>query len=113
MYDEISNADLQERNIPIITQDLSYIWNFALSFDGYSYKDLEGLAELSKPVESLFVENKKLPQDLTLTELRAILFFAQRAWRWSNEGPLDETAKAYVGSLLEVIREKVRNEERD
>jgi hypothetical protein len=113
MYDEISNGHLCERHIPRIEQNLIDVWEFALSFDGYSYKDSGKLAEFCRPVESIFLQNKKLPEGLTLTELRAILFFTQRVWRWSDEQPLDEVTNAYVESLLEAIRDKVRNEERD
>ena len=81
---------------------------FALSFDGYLYArdkgdssdPLQYLADLSKRMQDAWLESRYLPFDLD--DLRAALFFRQRALRHVQKipaGPGLEYIKAVVATI--------------
>lgn len=105
----ILNADLREADIPPV----SGVWDrqlvrFALSFDGYEFIAIRPgenavvkLAALARPVAAAFVSGGALPSGLTLSELRACLFWEQRRSRNSEAGVI---SLAYIRALLDAIQ---------
>ena len=80
----------------------------ALSFDGYQYArdksdsdlPLESLAALSKRARNAWIESGKLPFEID--ELRAALFFNQRALRHVQQIPKDRELE-YIKALVATI----------
>lgn len=101
----ILNADLRLTHIP--PPDAPYhpaISSFALTFDGYAYAGSGAtLSALVERARSVFSRSGKLPEDLSLSEVRACLFLEQRSWRHIGELP-DKAAMRYIHALLEAIR---------
>jgi hypothetical protein len=93
---EIENRDLMPSSIPAPDADWGKIGEFALTFNGY-----EAWGSFGKCAE---IANAH--QGGTLTELRTRLFFEQRRLRHFGEEP-DETAMAYIRTVVEKIRAKV------
>jgi hypothetical protein len=93
-YCNIPNAALRLSDIPTTGGD-DALNAFALSFPGYSF--------WGSPQVTGYIANRKL--DRTLTELRTCLFFEARRARHLNIA----LSSDYTRSLLEKIREKVRN----
>ena len=99
-----SNLELQEKDLPdrSAPQDWPSIETFALTFNGYEHwGSFERCAEIAR------TENPE-----TLTELRTKLFFIQRSWRHSDHWPDDRDMET-INELLNRIRDKVRNGERE
>ena len=85
------------------------IAEFALTFDGYqALGDRTG--DLATAAKHEWSVNGVLPQGLI--ELRSCLFFEQRRYRHFGWDP-DEDAMVYIRSLIEAIRERVAEVERD
>lgn len=110
----IPNADLRLEDIPHVTNG----WNpqlvrFALSFDGYEYvarpetKAVVALAAFARPVAAAFVDQGSLPPDLTLSALRACLFWQQRRSRYSDSLALSGVELAYIRALLDAIQASI------
>lgn len=73
------------------------IFDFALRYDGYGiHGDVEALAAIRDRVHATW-KRGELPEDLD--ELRAALFFVQRAAHWN-----DHFDEAFARALLEQIR---------
>ena len=105
MSREIANVDLREADVPPPDAGWHEVGGFALSFNGYeSSGSFEKCAEIGGRAAKAFLATGALPD--TLTELRTCLFFEQRRWRHYGFDP-DEQALAYIGALVEAIREKV------
>ncbi|SAL05545.1 hypothetical protein AWB78_07558 [Caballeronia calidae] len=98
----ISNEALSLSDIPHADAPYEEVVRFGHTFDGYrqmgSFEACAAVAHAKKHG--------------TLSELRACLFFEQRASRHSGEDP-DETGLAYEYGLLEKIRQKVIENARD
>jgi len=106
MPDEIHNTDLRLDHIPPIDSDYSTIAGFALSFDGYSrIKDISIFA--NKIVEE-FKKDKSITEKLTLTELRASLFYEQRRFHHFGEDP-EGGDREYINCLVSEIAQRVKN----
>ena len=102
MPEEIHNTDLRIDQIPPINSDYTTIAGFALSFDGYSrIKDISIFA--NKIVEEV-KNDKSITEKLTLTELRACLFYEQRRYRHYGEEPEGEDRDYIKGLLLEITK---------
>ena len=88
---DLSNEELTTNDIP--NRYDSYFWNqgwrdFALTFDGYVYVGgdaMTNLLKLYQPIVEHFLKEKSMPVGLTLSELRACLFMAQRLWRGNDD----------------------------
>jgi hypothetical protein len=97
----ISNHNLVLSDVPDENGDWLDIDIFALTFDGYKYH-----GTFTKCAE---IANEH--RDNTLTDLRTCLFFEQRRWRHFDESP-DEDAIQYIRGLVQKIRDKIANGER-
>ncbi len=73
MSDEIHNTDLRVDQIPPIDSDYSIIAGFALTFDGYSR--IKDIALFANKITVEFHNDQSIIEKLTLTELRACLFY--------------------------------------
>jgi hypothetical protein len=87
---------------------------FALSFDGYAFRDADALDALTDQALRAFDRSGELPATLTLDDLRAVLFAIQRRWRWrSQEADLENDPGPYadelrlIWRLIEAMRERV------
>jgi hypothetical protein len=89
--------------VPIDWGDDPFV-SFALSFDGYGLLGDE-LGECSNFVEKLFGTNPRVLEMFNTTGLRALLFFAQRKARWTDEPYVSDFARG----LTEAIRKRLRH----
>jgi hypothetical protein len=95
----IANKDLRLSDVP---KDAKHWGEFALTFDGYEqHGGFAGCAAIA---------NKRKPK--TLTEFRTCLFFEQRRHRHFGTEP-EREAMAYIKSLLEGIRDRVKQGQYD
>ena len=124
---EIANVDLRESDIPPCDAEWDKINEFALSFNGYdAYGGFEGCAKIAESTLKAYSSNKGVLISLSLTELRATLFFMQRSWRWACVDvkvdkmgvvyiiPCDEPYPEEMHSIrdvVEAIRRKVRSKD--
>lgn len=110
----------------------SEVWRYALSFKGYQwvfdkykncefknfvhpdqYKSLDnmipgwenGEGEPSAVLLISFVGSGRDVKDVSIEELRAVLFFEQRGNRWHQDWPSESLE--YARDLIEAIREKL------
>ena len=88
----ISNKSLRVKTIPSPEANYFDISEFALTFDGY---DLPNCADLANSRSAV-----------TLSELRAVLFFEQRRYRHFGYGPTGEDLE-YIRSIVLKIRDRV------
>ena len=97
----IKNEDLVLAEIPRTLEEGAS--HFSHTFNGYEFGgSFQGGAAISKKVSLAIKENST--EELTLSELRTSLFFYYRALRHGGE-----PNKARVDKLLELIRERVAN----
>ena len=83
----ILDADLTvERVPPPGTPFWMEVAEFALSFDGYQYRGT-GLGRWANARVDRFHEKGRLDDDLSLPDLRALLFYEQRRFRHLDETP--------------------------
>ena len=87
---------------------------FALSFDGYAHAAQEPgtvpvarLAGFARPVIAAFVRDGFLPGSLSLSDLRAWLFWQQRRSRYAVDVTITGKERDYILALLDAIRVKV------
>lgn len=107
---EIPNDRLSERDMPIPNATWRGIIPFALSFNGYIHiGSFDACAELANDWRERWRREKILPT--RLAELRACLFFEQRRSRHCLSAPGGEFLH-YIHSLIEAIRGKVRDGDR-
>lgn len=101
---EIPNDRLRAADVPPCDASWSDIAPFALTFDGYAWS--EDCGEIANGIEREYRERGSFRENLTLDELRACLFFDQRAWRHFGEAP-NADALDYIHALLNAIRSHV------
>ena len=101
---EIPNDRLRAVDVPSSGSPWAEVWPFALTFDGYAWSDECG--DIANGIQQEYRESGGFREDLTLDEVRASLFFSQRAWRHFGETPDDE-AMVYIRALLDAIRSRV------
>ena len=108
---EIPNEHLRREQLPGLDDD-QLVWiQFALTFDGYAEKGTyEACAAFANAARDHWEQAGTLP--VGLNDLRAALFFEQRRWRWSNEGPFTDNEWRYWRSLVEAIRHELPQEDR-
>jgi len=92
----IPNGELNAEMIPLPMSSYADISEFAITFYGY---DLPNCAELANSRTAV-----------TLSELRAVLFFEQRRFRHFGYYPEGEDLE-YIRTIIQEIRVKVENEE--
>ncbi len=92
----ISNKSLRVKTIPSPEANYFDISEFALTFEGY---DLPNCTELANSRSAV-----------TLSELRAVLFFEQRRYRHFGYHPTGEDLE-YIRSIVFKIREKIESGE--
>ena len=90
MPDEVPNEHLKATAIPSVTASWHTIGNFALTLDGYQAIGQSECGQLANRVKSEFARNAASLQSLSLTELRACLFFEQRRFHHFGEEPQGE-----------------------
>jgi hypothetical protein len=106
MPDQVPNKRLKAMAVPSVTASWHAIGSFALTLDGYQAIGQRECGQLANRVKSEFARNTAPLQSLSLTELRACLFFEQRRFHhfgWEPEGSDIE----YVHALLETIRSRI------
>lgn len=94
----IENSELTLDQIPGPDAGWVEIFDFAQTYDGYKLHSPESLARI--------YEKKGYK---TLDELRASLFFQQRAWHWYDEIPEGKYLDMFK-SMVQAIRERVAEE---
>ena len=104
-FDQISNRDLTEQDLPPPEAQRWQIWEFALTFDGYDHwGSFDRCAEIGNRSAASYAQQQALPE--SLTELRTCLFFEQRRWHHFGDDPDDDSMR-YIWALIESIRSKV------
>jgi hypothetical protein len=113
MIDEIHNTDLRLEQIPSATSVFSIIWEFALTFDGYDR--IKDIGVFANKIASEFEVDQATVKKLSLTELRACLFYEQRRNRHSQpmEDEPEGLEREYISSLLTEITKRVENHHTD
>lgn len=80
---------------------------FALTLNGYEIMGgLHECGELANRVKKGFSAKLESLQGLSLTDLRACLFFEQRRFRHFGEEPQGDD-RVFVNALLDAIRQRV------
>lgn len=110
MSDEIHYTDLRIDQIPPINSDYSTIAGFALSFGGYSR--IKDIALFANKIVAVFQNDQAIISKLTLTELRACLFYEQRRYRHFGEDP-EGGDREYINYLVLEIAQRVKNHQTD
>jgi len=101
----LANANLANTTIPAGDAGWVEIWQFALTFDGYTlWGDSDLCGTLANRWSKAYERDAALPS--TLAELRTCLFFEQRRWHHFDRDP-HAAARGYIDALLEAIRIKV------
>ena len=92
----------EKAGVPDVTAPWQELELFTLTFNGYEAFPDEACADLANKVIDEFSKSAKILENLTLTELRACLFFEQRRYRHSDDVP-DAGGLIYIGALLNLI----------
>jgi len=113
MIDELHNTDIRLEQIPSATSDFSKIWEFALTFDGYSR--IKDIGVFANKTAFEFAVDQSTAEKLSLTELRSCLFYEQRRYRHSlpMEDEPEGLEREYISSLLTEITKRVENHHTD
>jgi len=106
MPDEVPNEHLKATAIPSVTDSWPTIENFALTLDGYQAIGESECDQLANRVKGEFARSAASLQSLSLTELRACLFFERRRFRHFGEEPQGED-RAFINALLEAIQNRL------
>ncbi len=106
MPDRILNADLTAARVPSVHAEYKIIAEFALTFDGY--ERFEKVADFSNNTLARCQADRDCLKKLTLTELRACLFYEQRRYRHMDEEP-ENGDREYMNELLDAIRTCVKD----
>jgi len=115
MSDTETHDRLRHDDLPPPGADWADIREFALTFDGYEHAKrlkpdadpFEVCSGLAKRLRSAVERTGRLPAARTLDDLRAALFWWQRAVRWSDtEVPPDETLH-HCRVLIETMRDRL------
>jgi hypothetical protein len=107
MPDEVPNERLNATAVPPVTASWHTIGRFALTLDGYRAIGQKECGQLANRVNGEFARNAASLQSLSLTELRACLFFEQRRFRHFGSEP-QGADRDYINALLEAIRSKIK-----
>ena len=102
-FERIPNKKLKKTAVPDITADWLEIVMFALTFNGYEAFPNDGCSELANKVSDEFDKVPAILEGMTLTELRACLFFEQRRQHHIGDDPWPNDL-IYIGALLDAIR---------
>jgi hypothetical protein len=108
-FRQIPNTELHKRDAPAVTAPWPEIEQFALSLNGYKEIGDEPCGQLANEVLETWSQDGAIPHELTLTELRACLFFEQRRYHF-GWGPYEEDMP-YIRALLDSIRKKAEADE--
>jgi uncharacterized protein with ParB-like and HNH nuclease domain/ADP-ribosylglycohydrolase/predicted transport protein len=100
----IGTDELLPDLIPPPTAGWDAIGGFALSFDGYAYS--EDCADISSRIMQTFATTGAIDDDETLEDLRAALFFEQRAARHQGDAPEGEGLR-FGQAVVAAIRQRV------
>jgi hypothetical protein len=103
----VLDEDLSPDMVPSSADPWMPFAEFALSFDGYQYRG--NLGEWANSQVDIFAQTKALPANLTLADLRALVFFEQRRWRHFDQMPTGEDA-AHIEALLAEIRVRLETD---
>jgi hypothetical protein len=106
MPDQVPNERLKATALPSVTASWHTIGTFALTLDGYRAIGQREGGQLANRVKDEFAKNATSLQSLSLTELRACLFFEQRRFHhfgWEPQG----SDRIYVNAILEAIQGRV------
>lgn len=106
MSGEIPNERLNATAVPPATASWHIIGRFALTLDGYRAIGQKECSQLAEKVGGEFSRDATSLQRLSLTELRACLFFEQRRFRHFGSEPQDAD-RDYINALLETIRQRI------
>ncbi len=102
----ILDADLTVERVPAPGAPFwKEVAEFALTFDGYQYRG-SSLGGWANAQVRRFHEAGRLDDDLSLSDLRGLLFFEQRRYRHTEGTPTGPSAR-YVDELLAAIRSRV------
>jgi hypothetical protein len=102
---EIPNDELRPVDIPGDSADMTSIFEFALTYDGYHHHG-DQCGKIANAASQRFSKEGNLPQ--SLDELRTCLFYEQRRWHHFGNAPHTK-ALNYFKALLCGIREKVES----
>lgn len=106
---QIPNDELKKTDVPAMTASWPEIESFALSLNGYKAIPRDSCIRLANEVHEAFLEEATIPHELTLTELRACLFFEQR-WYHQCDAVPEGGDLAYLRALLDSICEKAETD---
>ena len=106
MPEVVPNENLKASVVPPRTAPWHVIGEFALTFNGYEIIGQKECGTLANRVKKEFSANAASLQGLSLTELRACLFFEQRRFHHFGEEP-EGDGRVFVNALLEAIQQKV------
>ena len=105
MPSAVPNDDFRASEVPPITAPWHVISAFALTFNGYETIGEKECGTLANRVKQAFLANTLFLQAVSLTELRACLFFEQRRHHHFGDEP-EGNDRGFVNALLEAIRQK-------
>lgn len=100
----MADAELTVDRVPESADPWMPFAEFALSFDGYAYRDDLGMWA-NRQAEA-FHRTGSLPDGLTLSDLRALAFFEQRRFRHFGTTPEGDDLR-YIQAVLAEIRRRV------
>ena len=106
MTDEIHNIDLKTDQIPAADAGYDQISRFALSFNGYDR--IKDIALFANKTAAGFNAEPSVVSKLTLSELRACLFYEQRRHHHFGEVPVGAD-RDYINILIREITNRVEN----
>ena len=110
MEDEILNIDLRGDQIPSTLSDFTEISIFALTFDGYGR--IKDIGSFANKISNEYDKDQTNITKLSLTELRACLFYEQRRSHHAGDEP-GRLTREYINSLLKEIVIRVEDRETD
>ena len=101
----VLNRDLRPEMVPASADPWMPFATFALSFDGYQYRD--DLGVWANENAAAFRGAGSLPAGLSLSDLRALVFYEQRRYRHMQIEPPRGDGLRYVDTLLAAIRTRL------
>ena len=100
----VGDQNVSVERIPTSPDPWMPFAEFALSFDGYAYRP--DLREWANGQVVQFRATGTLADDLSLRDLRALVFYEQRRYRHLDVAP-SGSGFAYIEALLAAIRRRV------
>lgn len=108
---QISNSDLTEGKLPPPNAGWRVLYKFASSFDGWDYmakaEPSTKLATFANAILRAFHQDEVISTDLTMSELRACLFYEASRFRHLGRGYNEARFMPHVHALVEAIRERI------